>query len=122
MSYKTRREALAAGRAALTRLSPQFTRDGWKVVAHENIGWHWTLRNGPISVRESFDGTFSVLVSGRVDDDMGGGSMEWHCHKRLRGKTPGLAVKNAALVREVIAATRARHDAILAHLDTLKKS
>jgi hypothetical protein len=74
---QTKEQATERGKAVLK----QMRGPGWKLVVHENLGWHWTLRNGKMSLSGSYLGyqnpdTYHVLIT---DDDrhQGAGSMNW---------------------------------------------
>lgn len=87
MSYKTRQSATKAGKSAKARLDKRWPK--WKLRVHENLGWHYDLRLGPISLSESVGGGYFCMVSESPESDGTGGRWPEFPHY---GDTPEAAV------------------------------
>jgi len=57
--------------ARAKRLKAKMTTKGWKIRVSDNIGWHYSIHNGYITVYESRPGTYHALM-GDVKDGFGG--------------------------------------------------
>jgi hypothetical protein len=98
---KTKAQAEKAGKKLLKRLKGK----GWKLRVWENIGWHYSARNGPINVYESHtEGMYSCLLSDRLDDPIGGSAL-WTTE--FRNKDP-----NKVVAHEVKAARKQLNEII----------
>ena len=59
MSHQTKVAAERAGKAALKTMPK-----GWRLRVWENLGWHFSILNGPAAIYESsVDGSFNCLIS-----------------------------------------------------------
>lgn len=58
MSYTNKGSAQARAK----HVQSLMTSKGWKIRVWENMGWHWSLNKGWITLSEGF-GTFSTLAS-----------------------------------------------------------
>jgi hypothetical protein len=78
----TKQEATKQGRQLLKRMQGS----GWKLDVWKNIGWHFCVRNGGMSIYANGGGildrawSFSVLLAGN-DEDSCGGLAVWALHK-----------------------------------------
>jgi hypothetical protein len=121
MSYKTKAEAAAAGRAAIASL-PE-TR-GWTLRTWENLGWHYGLHNGPVSIYEGFESPggqyrYHAMIARDVDT-AGTGDIVWS-GENTHAATPAACVLQAIRrVREYTAAERDRLAKMEAFLDALE--
>ena len=78
-----------------TRLLKRMKGKGWKLRVYENMGWWYTVYNGPITVCEHTPGRFSTLMLEKVPSDTfcgGVGSHLWYSETRTF-KDPNRAVK-----------------------------
>ena len=73
MNYETKAQATKAARHARALLNKP---KGWKSYVFENLGWHYTLRNGPLTLHPSCNGMFFSLLSDDIQDHIGGAS-QW---------------------------------------------
>lgn len=90
MSYKTKAEAEKAAKRDCPR--------GWKIRVWENIGWHVSYENGPLSIHEFGFGSkmeWSCQIATTIKDSGHGMANLPDCEF---GKTPLLAAINAAKV------------------------
>lgn len=96
----TKEQAIKAGRALLRRMRGK----GWKVSVWENIGWHYSVVSGPVSLSPVCGGRFMCLISDSPDR-AGSGLASWTEHgageKYMRD--PNKAVRRALrYMRDVI--------------------
>lgn len=102
MSYPNRTAAKQAGQIAKKRLDDRWPK--WKLRVWENLGWHYDLRHGPISLSESSGGGYFCMVSESIESDGTGGRWPEFPH---HGDTPEDAVAttiagfNAAITKHV---------------------
>ena len=102
MGYITRQGAVEAGKAAKARLDKRWPK--WKLRVWNNLGWHYDLRLGPISLSESSGGGYFCMVSESLESDGTGGFWPEFPHY---GDTPEAAVAttiagfSAAIMRHV---------------------
>ena len=84
----TKQEATRRGRQLLRRMEGT----GWKLRVWENIGWHYEVQNGGISIDEMrcCDGRNVYLAYLHEGDTHGGGSAFWHTGRECGD--PNLAV------------------------------
>ena len=58
--YRSKDAATQAAKATLARMKTK----GWRVRVHENMGWYWSLLNGPVMVTNSLvHNRFYAMVS-----------------------------------------------------------
>jgi hypothetical protein len=112
MKHTTENEANA--RAEMVR--EKFDLKGWAVRVWQNMGWHWNLQKGPISLSEytlSFHGGtyFSALISDEPERP-GTGLSAWSPEKGVFPKTP----------QEAIALSLAAVNEYVDHLQTARKA
>jgi hypothetical protein len=76
MSYfKTREAAQTAATAARARLPKS---QPWKIRVWNNIGWHYALHLGPITVYSSYGNLFHTLIAGDITHtSYGAGEWSW---------------------------------------------
>lgn len=99
---KDRARAIRKGKALLARMKGQ----GWKLEVWENLGWHYRVYAGPLSVSEKRDRSpefrYSAMMSERPDDHIGG-SYAWygdtHSSDPNRTARKQLEIAEAALAR-----------------------
>ncbi len=96
-----RKEAESRGKRLLKRMKGQ----GWVLDVWENLGWHYAVENGPLTVYGDHfpgaNGTFSTLL-GENEDDRHCGSFNWSPRGK-RYKDPNRAVKaQLRLAREYV--------------------
>jgi len=73
---------------------------GWKTRVWENLGWHYCIEKGAVSVWSSFDGTFFCMISSDVECP-GSGLGMWTT--TYHSKDPNVALRmEAASAREVL--------------------
>jgi len=64
-SSETEEEAMKKGDELLAMMKG----DGWELSVHENMGWHYSVRNGPMQMQSSSSGgttTYSILLGGSL--------------------------------------------------------
>jgi hypothetical protein len=72
---------------------------GWRLSVWENLGWHYAVYSGAITVHPSRHGgrtTYSALMSSELPlegSHPGGGSMLWHDSEHRRFAEPNAAVR-----------------------------
>lgn len=101
-AYQAAVKAAEALKARLTKsLGP-----GWRVYVHENLGWHWRVGRGPLTVyaSTSYSRTrYSCLRADGPDNHSGSGAMLWSDQEQRRYTTPEAAVRaQLALGRAVV--------------------
>src|SRR3954464_8122969 len=95
-TYRTKQEATAAGLAAKKLLPNRGA--GWALEVWENIGWHYDLERGLISIQESDHGDQGKQFWALVTDDpdsLGTGSVRWHEGHAVYYNTPAEALEAA---------------------------
>lgn len=114
---KTKKEIELEAKAALNSLP---NKAGWKVRIWENLGWCWSLYNGPISVYPStLKGCFYCMIAPSVDE-RGCGAGEWTVNDKKRCKTPWEAVvQEVEIVRQHIVEQTKRYADLSTEFDTL---
>ena len=97
-SSKTKKEATSLGRKLVKKLDGK----GWRLRVHENLGWHYNVWKGPISINASFNPrgkktTYSVLISSSDERPPVGGLVLWTSNDTSRAshKDPNVAVRRA---------------------------
>ena len=89
MPYDTKELATVTGKTQLVTMNGK----GWELKVWQNMGWHWTLNNGYISVHETSDHRYYCMISDKPD---GYGLPIWTKNWRDRNFfTPMEAVKDA---------------------------
>lgn len=79
MSFDSKEEAAQRAEQILKKLKGK----NWKAHVHENMGWHFSLYNGPMTLHEDRyrqRHTFSTLLNGKCHDDdnyHSGGEIYW---------------------------------------------
>lgn len=68
--------ASAATNRAKSVRARMLSPDSWTVRVWENMGWHWSLICGNVSLHEDLDGKFWAMVS-YDEDDAGVGVSAW---------------------------------------------
>ncbi len=71
----TKEEATAHGEKLLAKMKGKW----WKLRVHENLGWHYCVFNGALSIHQSNDGRYGALLS-NIDEGRycGGGLAVWN--------------------------------------------
>jgi len=87
MGYGTKAEATVAAK----RLQKRMCGKGWKYRVWENLGWHYSVHNGGMTVHPScVKGEFFTLLSS--GGDLGSGECYW-TPSGTRFKDPNAAVR-----------------------------
>jgi hypothetical protein len=93
MSFTSEASAMKRAKEVLAMMETK----GWKIRVHENMGWHWTLHNGPLNLHESSSGdSFFCLVSSEPKGS--GGLAMWtdsEAYKHRSAKEPNACVERA---------------------------
>lgn len=98
---KTRKEARERGKK-VKKMLPK----GWKLEIWENLGWHFKLTKGPISVSQSYDDSFHVLISDYGGHPGSGGGAWSSGLKAKKHKTPQAAIRSGFKSMQNYAKTR----------------
>lgn len=93
-----------ATKTAAEALLKRMKGKGWKVRIWENIGWHYCVENGPLSVHASGDGMFDCLLGVK-----GTGEGLWNGPGDPRHSDPN------EVVRLQIEHAKAKFKALVAH-------
>ena len=85
---KTKRKAEAQAKKLLAKMKSP----GWKIDVWENMGWHYCLRNGVLTINPSsvFPGTFLCLIG---DGKSSGGLSICTPMSAIRNKDPNKAIR-----------------------------
>ena len=104
--FKTKDKATAAALA----LQKRMTSKGWQIDVWENIGWHYSLYNGPIALHPGFNDRYFTLMSEQLPapGQRPSGSIHW-------SQRPFFRDPNKA-VRDQVKAARAYLDSRLAEI------
>lgn len=97
--FSTKAAATEAGRITKAKLDRRWpTR---KLRVWENLGWHYDLRRGPLSLSPTFAGRFMCLVCNRPESDGSGTSwIEYNCFGPTAIRTVEKTVRSFRLVFE----------------------
>jgi hypothetical protein len=111
----TKTQAETAAKLALNSLP---NKKGWKTRIWENLGWCWSLENGPISVYPStLPGHFHCMIAPSIEE-RGCGAGEWTDCSKKRCTTPWDAVlQEVEIVRKHIEEQTKRYAALSSEFD-----
>lgn len=87
MSFRTKAEAMLAARKLLARMNSP----GWKIDVWSNLGWHFCLKRGTMSLRQDGN-TYNVYYS---DEEGGVGEPTYYNICGHRSNDPNVAVAGA---------------------------
>jgi hypothetical protein len=95
MTYSSK----AAAQKRAEQLRKQMQGKGWKIRVHENMGWHFNLRLGPVQLHEeSMNGKKWYFCLIGTDLVSSGGLAMWtdsEAHQRASSKDPNKCVQHA---------------------------
>jgi hypothetical protein len=113
----TKAQCTEQGQKALDSLP---NKEGWTLKVQDNLGWYWTLYNGPISVyASSLPGHFHCLIAPSVEE-RGCGAGEWTGNSKKFCTTPWEAIQQEInIVREHIKKERERYNQLEQHFSVI---
>lgn len=111
-THKEYKDAVRKSNKLLKVMGPE-----WKARVYENLGWHYSLQRGPITLYER-EKEYSALIDDRLEDPVGGLAL-WTNDVSKRYSDPKKAVIAAIKqVEEVVM----KHNGIFDSLKTIRES